>query len=597
MGEEKMKTLKKLFLSTTTMVMTAFAANPAQATPSLTQIYPNAAKLAEQQKKKQQNSLSFLTQTPDPLFTIPSEDTRTKKTKTSRIKIETFKDWRIKPQTPKEITALQVKAPDTYQILMQEIRDLKEESPKNIASLRGGIDKNHQLLLDEIATLKQEIKFLQAQTQKARIIEESQAVMPALVEDKILLSREEFEDLNSQIRELTIRVQTLQESHHDLMSSVETLSAVKYDNDALIEFYSSVFQPINTFNYNEETLNPREITEPRMINDTSISEENVTQKTTTTDIKDAEDTPATLLAGDTPTPFPDEEQPPIVLSEASWTKEEFEQNVLGITPINLSSMNEDDITLWRTFTMLQLTGGNKQDLLSSSNSTSKPWSTWNGAFSTKELEEKFKSNSFMTSAFRDIVALHHSQPAPIFFENHAIYFLSTAPNLGLSPQDEVHAELIKAYYYRGLYRTLTGDNWTGRTRTSNAAKFEINLEEGIKGSRFNYGSLENPQLYETSIEDAEEYFKNTPWHILFINQVRQATLDSLTTHHLSIMDSYNKKAQEIEEILSFEDDSYAQAHLYLKEERELTLTQIKTMYGKIDHAKSLHDIDEALRIS
>lgn len=594
-----MKTLKKLFLSTTTMMMTAFAANPAQANkPSLTQVfYPKlyAAQLAEQQKKKQQNSLSFLTQTPAPLFTIPSEDSRTKQKKSSRIKIASSQEWTTKPQAHKEITAPQAKAPDPYQILMQEIKGLKEETPKNIASLRGGIDRNHQLLLDEIATLKQEIKFLQAQAQEARIVEKSQVMMPALAEDKILLSREEFEDLNAQIRELTIRVQRLQESQHDLMSSVETLSAEKYDNDALIEFYSSVFQPINTFDDNEETLNPREIAEPRMIHSTFISEENATQQTTTIDIKDAEDTP---------TPFPDEE-PPIVLSETPWTKEEFEQNVLGITPINLSSMSEDDTKLWRTFTVLQWTKETKKpDLLTSSTDrfsipqqTEKPWSTFGGAFSTAELEAKFKRNPFMTRAFKDIVALHHSQPAPIFFENHALYFLSTVPNLELDPRDEDHAELIKAYYFRGLYRTLTGDNWTGRTRTSNAAKFEINLEEGIKGSRFNYGSLETPQLYETSLEDAEEYFKDTPWHILFINQVRQATLDSLTTHHRGIMDSYNKKAQEIEETLSFEDDSYAQAHLHLKEERELTLTQIKTMYGKINYAKSLQDIDDVLRIS
>lgn len=297
------------------------------------------------------------------------------------------------------------------------------------------------------------------------------------------------------------------------------------------------------------------------------------------------------------------------LSQETWEIENFEQAVLRIKPSNLETMPESEIELWRTFTMLTFTNQDEN----------KPWSSWGGAYSTEELEEKFKDNTFIKTAFKDIAQYHLSANPLIFFPDYVEYFVVPSPEREFDAKKD--ADLTKAYYFRGLYKSLTGNNWSGRNMDSSAVEFKIDLTAGIKGSRFTYGSsrLESPQ-YETSIYEAEEYFKNTPWHALFINKVIQATLKSLpnpTKRTQEIMEKYNPEILRITTLITANDDmeytqklpitnqeeqesfptEQLQAELFkLMGQKSQEIEAVNSQTPRLLRATSLRDIDDALSI-
>ncbi|AIL12471.1 hypothetical protein IM40_01315 [Candidatus Paracaedimonas acanthamoebae] len=668
-----MKNFKKLFLSTTTIMLTSGAVDPAQAfipfnsqnealsalqqgssKPTLKSMiipainaqifqrlrpsHPVLQTSHQQQtpnqlfKLEKQNTFSFFLRNLASTFTVQSQDGNNNKEKsklgTQLTKFfQAIKATRQSPkniaffqkqtdnkrqalmqeikapkkeikysQAPKKIAPLPAEADNKHQILIQEIKALKEEikqlqAPKKIAPLPAEADNKHQALMQEIIVLKDKINHLQAKPLEAQVIAEPQVAMPAFPENSVILPREEFERLNTQISTLTTQVEQLQYSQLDLIDSVSTLSP-RGSLPAVL--HSSALRPINTPTDDKETSSSTiSVEKATAITDSFTNKEDSSQQPVLSGVMTALPSDVETSTSSAKLPLTHENSL-AVLSETPWNKEEFEQTVLGIKPTNLSAMSESERDLWRTFTVLKFTNQNNQSLLTSLGSTAsttehaeKPWTTWGGAFSTMELEEKFKSNNFMQGAFKDIVALHLRVDVPIFFQDYAQYFILTPPNLNLDPEKD--ADLTKAYYFRGLYRALTGENWTGKTYTSNAAGFQIDLETGLKGSRFNYGSdnLQKP-LYETSIYEAEEYFKDTPWHGLFINKVQQATLEALTGKNKMIVNSYNQKMSEVM------DKDQEDLIENLTKEKDLALSITKVMTGGVNRATSLRDIDDAL---
>ena len=629
-----MKNLKKLLLSATTIMMATSAVDPAQAFmllksqnqvnnasqqtsqpevkpeiipaiqaqisqnfhpshPAL-QISPQSQAFNQFLNHESQDAFSFLIQKLAPVFTTLSQnDDNAEETKKLRTQlIEFLQEFNTTRQAPKNIAALQEKPNNNYQILIDEIGTLKEEikhlqQPKNVAFPQEKDDKN-KVLMEEIKELKEAIRHLQ----EVQVIAEPQAAIPALPEDSIILPREEFEKLNMQISTLTTQVEQLQYSQIDLIDSVSSFKTREDDKTLPAVLHSSALPPMNVTSYNGET--------PSSVNSEDGSslptnQKDTSQQTVLSGVMTALPSDEETSTSSTESSLTDENSEVALLGKP-WKKEDFEQNVLGIKPLNLSSMSETETNLWCTFTMLKFTNNYVPNALfalgvspSSTEQVEKPWSTWGGAFSTTELENKFKSNPFMERAFKDIAALHLTVDAPIFFPEYAQYFLLASPNLNLAPKED--DDLTKAYYFRGLYRALTGDNWTGKTYDSNAAGFTIDLETGLKGSRFNYGSLNSQApLYESSIYEAEEYFKDTPWHTLFINKVQQATLDALTRENNMIVSSYSKKMSKI-----IEDENYNTTDIdNLTTEKDLALSITKVMTGGVTRANSLRDIDDAL---
>lgn len=625
-----MKNFKKLLLSATTIMMSATAVDPAQAfillksqkqvnnAPQQTsqqevkpeiipaiqaqisqnfhpshpalQISPQSQAFNQFLNPKSQDAFSFLIQKLAPVFTAPSQnDDNAEETQKLRTQfIEFLQEFNTTRQAPKNIAALQEKPDNNYQILIDEIGTLKEEikhlqKPKNVALLQEKDDKN-KVLMEEIKELKEAIRHLQ----EVQVIAEPQAAVPALPEDSIILPREEFEKLNMQISTLTTQVEQLQYSQIDLIDSVSSFKTRGDDKTSPAVLHASALPPMNVSTYNGET--------PSSVNsEDGPNQKDTPQQTVLTGFMTALPSDEETSTSSTKSSLTNENSV-VALSGKPWGKEDFEQNVLGIKPINLSSMSEAETNLWRTFTMLRFTNNYNPNASfslgvtpSTTKQVEKPWSTWGGAFSTTELEDKFKSNPFMERAFKDITALHLTVDAPIFFPEYAQYFLLASPNLNLAPEED--GDLTKAYYFRGLYRALTGDNWTGKTYDSNAAEFTIDLKAGLKKSRFNYGSLNSQvPLYQTSIYEAEEYFKDTPWHALFINKVQQATLDTLTRENNMIVSSYNQKMSKI-----MAEENYNTTDIdNLTTEKELALSIIKVMTGGVIRANSLRDIDDAL---
>lgn len=325
---------------------------------------------------------------------------------------------------------------------------------------------------------------------------------------------------------------------------------------------------------------------------------------------------STILTGFN-TPRPSEEISPSPLLAGVMTArptEDFDHDIFGIKPSTLEPMTQSEEELWKTFTMLtfpQDKDGNKD----------KPWSSWGGAYSTEELEEKFKDNLFMSAAFKEIAAFRLTSYDIQFFPEYIRYHTNQSPNWEMmAPQNK---DLTKASYFRGLYRTLTGHNCSGRTKDFRAAEFKIDPTQGLSESRFTYGTNQiESSLYETSIYEAEEHFKNTPWHTLFINKVLQATLDSfptLQTRIQKINDKYDAKIKTIADLIDVresEENDYIQRLQPGPQERleDLSTKDLKTelltlttkKQGKVEELKSqtarllkattLRDIDEVLGI-
>lgn len=610
--------------------------------------YPHNATLktlAQQQmfdqlsREENQDAFSFLIRTLAPIFIAQSQDGNNNE-ETNKLRtqlIDFLQEFNATRQDPKNNAPVQAQRDNNYQALMNEIGTLKEEikllqAPKNNAPLQEEVDQKHHALMEEIRMLKEKIIDLQAQPQEAQFIVERQVEMPALLNDNVILPREEFERLNAQISTLTAQIEHLEYSQRDLMDSISSFHAKKNDKALPEALHSSALRPINTLQYNEKTLG----------SDNSEGKLTAIGNTPTSEEASPE---ATVLPGATTPLSSDGETPSLstnspltnqnalaALPEQAWGKEVFEQNVLGIKPTNLIPMSETETDLWRAFTVLKFTSEDHQSLLSSLGSTplitgeeqaAKPWSTWGGAFSTAELEAKFKSNPFMERAFKDITALHLAADAPIFFPKYAEYFVLSTPNLELDPKTD--ADLINAYYFRGLYKVLTGDNCAGRTNSSIVAKFEIDLKTGIKGGRFNYGlGLNNSSVtfYETSIYDAEAYFKDTPWHKLFINKVIQATLDSLPNPQRKaeeLAELYNKDISKLQTVANLSEAFDLYDHSFkttesdtqdstvefsrrevnktifaLQQEKDEKIDAVYSQVNTILKASSLREIDEAL---
>jgi hypothetical protein len=617
-----MKTFKKLFLSATTILMTMGAVDPAQAfiflkarnelynaplqqdlqqvsnpqpiipeitaksqelqmyhpvlTALLTASYQQS--LAQFRDPESQDAFSLLIRHLAPVFTVQNQGHNTpeerRKSRTQLIE------------------------------LAQKFKAIHEAS-QNVAPLQEKVDDKHQGLIEEIRVLKEGIRQLQeamiAKPQELQVRVDPEAVMIAPAEDHVILSRVEFARLTDRIGALTEQIDQLKGNHHDLIGSVSALQASYEEGQRNYSsgIPSSAFRPLNA-SIEEETQSS-----------TTEGGETLTKEPSPTSNTDTptreEDTAQTSLKSSVPT-LPTDRETPIsssglpeiagasqpVLMPKEWGKKEFEQAVLGMRPATLSSMDEAEANLWRTFTVLRFSGV-KED---------KPWTSWGGAFTTEELEDKFKDNAFMRNAFQVKKSLSIGDINDftyLTFPDILGYFTSKTPSIKLDSDKD--ADLIKAYYFRGLYRALTGDDWKGRSNDSMAAKFVVDPATGIKGGRFNYGSdtLDMPS-YESSIYDAERYFQSTPWHSLFIDKVRQATNNTLDTQkkideikksNNSLILSMLNATSDTEEL---ESQHINEIVFKIISENEKEIKAIGSRSKLVLKAPSLKNIDEALGI-
>ncbi len=602
-----MKFFKKLLLSTTAIFATIGSINPVHAlgvmkSLSVTNtLVQQPTELAPQQNSQlaikseinnfdHSQDVAFLMPHLKEIISIQGQDSRTFEAKQKERAqlldyILRYKEIRNNQQA---LAQAPQKMQDYIQLLREEIKQLRADALKAPQQMQNHI----QLLREEITVLKEEIKQLRADAlkapQKQHIYAERGEGQNGLPDNKVIIPKNELEEMTAQIKSLIDQItqlqdsnQQLQESHFNLNSSISLLkTSYEEKRDQLPPLHSSSLPLLQS-----------------SASTTVTGDEEDASKTTVS--KTETSTPTTT---ETPTPSEETIDPNIVPVDelVEWNKENFIQIALGKRPDNLTSMTTEEMDLWRTFTLLWFKDPKRSADLnailaeSEDKTKMKLWSTWGGEFTTAELEEKFKANGFMTRAFAIKKAISFKEDI-IDESSDDIFTYFTNRNPEIKPETE--SDLVKAYYFRGLYIALAGKYFTApRTRT----EFKIDLDKGIKGSGFQYIPDNTKKAkFETSIKEAEELFENTPWYQLFINQVQQATLNTINTkkYNLKKENSADLKIIANQEIASEEDESKQQSLLInSKFKYETALDLLEEMHKGVSKATTLREIDDALEL-
>ncbi|OJX12996.1 MAG: hypothetical protein BGO77_00820 [Caedibacter sp. 37-49] len=572
-----MKFFKKLLLSTTAIFATIGSINSVDALGAMKSLHvtnslaPQSTELASRQNSQLaiQSEIKNFYHSEDAMFLMPHLK-----------EIISFQG-----QDEKTFEAKQKERSQLLDYILQykKIRNNQQEPAK----LLQEIPNHTQQLREEIAALKEEIKQLR---QHALIAHQEQhiRVKPEegeneLLNNEIVIERNEFEGMTAQIKSLINQVtqlqesnQQLQESHLNLNSSISLLKTSYEEGRNQLPMISSAALPIQSSSSTTPTGDDKETF------DANSSKTETTSPTVT----------------ETPTPSEDTIDTSKASAEESieWNKENFIQMTLGKRPDDLTSLTTDEVNLWRTFTLLsyknpkQSTDLNALLAESEDKAKMKLWSTWGGAYTTEELEEKFKANGFMTRAFQIKKAISFNEDI-INDNSEAIFTYFTSNKPEITPETE--SDLVKAYYFRGLFRTLT--NYSGERTLPSRTYFNIDLTNGIKGSHFKYlPDQTKANSYETSIIEAEELFENTPWHQLFINQVQQATLNTLNQKMFDLKKEYRTNLMVIKDE---KDESTLQSLMInSKTQYEIAVDVLEEMHKGVLKANSLHEIDDALEL-